>query len=249
MKDPKLCSHGKCERLARRQGLCQQHYDNLPAHLRGYVDAAPALAHVMKLRELGWSWDRLAKDGGVCNSPLILQRKRLQARKAYGILSIPLPDEVCSNGALTVPNVGPRRRVRALAAIGYSQYELADMMNMDQRNLSREIGEHKDTTSPLLAAKIARLFRELQATPGANARARKLAQSRGWPPPFCWDEDEIDNPLAKPTRMRPETKHSPDWYVEYRELKELGITNDEAAKRMGIARSTLHKRLERLRAA
>jgi hypothetical protein len=36
----------------------------------------------------------------------------------------------------------------------------------------------------------------------AVGRARGTARRKGWHPPFAWDDDEIDNPNARPRRGR-----------------------------------------------
>jgi hypothetical protein len=50
------------------------------------------------------------------------------------------------------------------------------------------------------AGQVARVYDELAMTPGPSTRARDAAARRGWVPPLAWDDDEIDDPQARPAR-------------------------------------------------
>jgi hypothetical protein len=101
-----------------------------------------------------------------------------------------------NHAPLSVDATGTRRRIQALAAIGWSMGEQ-----------SRRLGWHESMAHSLTkrrwvipgtAAKVAALYDELSMTPGTNLRARNEAARKGWAVPLAWDDDEIDDPAARP---------------------------------------------------
>lgn len=105
------------------------------------------------------------------------------------------------NGYLTSPFVDPagtRRRVQALATMGWSAREVFRRVGWTgapghamhgNRQIRRET-----------AAAVARVYDELWNRPGPDVRVRAYAQRSGWAPPQAWDDDTIDDPQAQPYR-------------------------------------------------
>lgn len=94
---------------------------------------------------------------------------------------------------LSMDATGTRRRIQALAAIGWPLRELAtrlDVLPSAVNHWTRRPLVHRST-----AVKVAELFEQLSMTLGPSARARTCAQKAGWPPPLAWGED-IDDPDA-----------------------------------------------------
>ncbi len=101
-----------------------------------------------------------------------------------------------NHSPLSVDATGTRRRLQALAAVGWS---LAEQ--------SRRLGWHESTAHRVAsrqwvwvetAEKVRGLYDELAMTPGTNRRARNDAARKGWPPPLAWSDEEIDDPDATP---------------------------------------------------
>lgn len=69
-------------------------YGLTPSRRRGYVLAAPVIAHVLALEELGWTYERTSTTAGLatCSVRQMLrqQNKRIMARRAVAIMQIPL---------------------------------------------------------------------------------------------------------------------------------------------------------------
>ena len=95
-----------------------------------------------------------------------------------------------------MPVTGTQRRLRALAAIGWSWASLAAECGMDERSLQRLAGAERPTVQAKTHDRIAGLYERLSMTVGPNDAARMYAQRQGWPAPLAWDE--IDDPGAQP---------------------------------------------------
>lgn len=106
--------------------------------------------------------------------------------------------------------LGSRRRLRALAALGYGtghlELELKDrgITHLTRHGLQwiREGGLRTDAET---ADIITRLYRELSRA-GINHRgrsivARKQAAREGWPGPDAWRGMNIDDPAAQPRQV------------------------------------------------
>lgn len=105
-------------------------------------------------------------------------------------------------GPRKVPALGARRRVQALAAIGWTFGELGARLTPPVT--SEAIGKllKHDVTYRDKAEQIARLYDELWDQPRAGtqgaARSRNRALRDGWLPPMAWDDDRLDDPAYVP---------------------------------------------------
>lgn len=59
---------------------------------------------------------------------------------------------------------------------------------------------------------------------------------------MAWDEDIIDNPNAEPYGQR---GGQVDWYPEYLDLLDMGLTGRAAAERLGVQWTTVEARVRR----
>lgn len=135
-----------------------------------------------------------------------------------------------------VSSLGARRRVQALACIGWSAPMLA-----------REGGwkSYHGVTDVFLieainrqtAQRISELFDRLCMTPApdgiGSAKARAKAKRLGWAPPLAWDD--IDNDAA-PAHMGPSRKTwaSADLISEADHLLSLGESIEQTARKLGV---------------
>jgi transcriptional regulator with XRE-family HTH domain len=98
------------------------------------------------------------------------------------------------------------RRVQALTAAGWTSVTMAPFIGMDQRNLSSLVLGKVGFVYAVTQREIALAYDKLQhmdplangGTKIGSAQARSRARSYGWAPPWCWDEDTIDDPKANP---------------------------------------------------
>jgi predicted transcriptional regulator len=163
-------------------------------------------------------------------------------------------------GALT-GITGPRRRLQALVATGWSQSRLARELGLTRANFGSMM--RCDQVTAGTARAVGELYDRLwnqpppehgQRTRIAASRARNYAAERGWVPPLAWDDDAIDDPARKPADgwKRPEraTRRSADLAEEAEELfRREGYTREHAAERLGVSLSALEMALRRTQQA
>jgi hypothetical protein len=95
-----------------------------------------------------------------------------------------------------VDGTGTRRRLRALARIGYPQPDLAARLGCAETLISRWLHQgraHRDT-----AAAVKVLYDRLHATEGPSRIAAERAGRCGWDGPEAWSDQTIDDPQAEP---------------------------------------------------
>lgn len=105
-----------------------------------------------------------------------------------------------NRGPLLVDATGTTRRLRALAAVGWSNSELGKRAGVDHSTVCQWANSRRVRVAT--AATVRRLYEELSMTPGPSTKVRQLAAKRGWPPPLAWDDDRIDDPAARPNLGR-----------------------------------------------
>lgn len=103
--------------------------------------------------------------------------------------------------SLFIPAVGTSRRIRAMQALGWTAAELGQRLGGSSASavnlLARRDRVHVNT-----ARNVAALYDDLSMTLGPSEQERRHARARGWPGPLAWDDESIDDPTAKPTRLR-----------------------------------------------
>ncbi len=100
------------------------------------------------------------------------------------------------------PIIGIRRRIQALARLGWSVERIAIAADVDRHTVSRAKWEtYGDFINADVAAKIAGAYERLAMTlpeastwqqRGIITRTRTCAERHDWPPPLAWDDIETD---------------------------------------------------------
>jgi hypothetical protein len=173
------------------------------------VDAEKVRAHVRSLMAAGMGRRRIAAVADVNGSTL--------SRHLYGRNGRPAPVTMRHDLAqkllnvrpdlapsALVPSVGTVRRLRALAAIGWTLPEVAAAAGWTLPNLCDLVSSTNGQVTVRTARMVAALYERLSMTPPAGpgaARARARAGRRGWVPPLAWNEGAIDDPKARPHGM------------------------------------------------
>lgn len=106
---------------------------------------------------------------------------------------------------LTVPAIGFKRRVRALAALGWTQKDIAAELGIATGNMSNRMTYAKSVTRRMHDAMCDiydRLSMTLPPDTMANRRTRTMAHRAGWLPPLALEDSRIDDPTYRP-RARP----------------------------------------------
>lgn len=167
------------------------------------VDVAPVLVHIDRLMAAGWRQVDICRRSGVSQGTVsdILHGvgSKMTVPNAEAIITLKPAD---APRGRTVSSVGVIRRLTALVALGYYMREVCARAGLDPlygANLMADRRTNGRTRAHVDAADaIDRVFRELCMKPGPHNRARNIAAARGWVPPLAWDEDEMDDPDAKP---------------------------------------------------
>jgi lambda repressor-like predicted transcriptional regulator len=240
------CSRPACPRVAQNRGLCKHHYPLVyPAHFRGDTDPTAAREHIAALRARGVTVRMLREDHGISDQVLRnLKRSKIRRLSEAKILAIPLPT-VWVPTLADVDATGTRRRLQALAAIGWRQDDIGARIGVVQRHIPNLM--HRDRVASSSAAKVAAVFDELQMIPGPSDIARRRARRKGWAVPLAWDEETIDDPAAQPydvTRMVSRGV-PPDFADIIAEHRELGHDDAQIAAVMGIKLDSLQQRMRR----
>ncbi|MCZ2849817.1 helix-turn-helix domain containing protein [Modestobacter sp. VKM Ac-2978] len=174
------------------------------------TDAGPVHDHLVALRAAGIGVERIAELTGVSvshirtlaasdrgHSPVT---RRIHLSTAARILIVSISDEHRAPHS-RFDATGTRRRLQALAAIGWSPELLAAELDRRTSSLQRSM------TSPSVTARTARdvaaLYERLENTPPPRATRRQCAAAeasqahavaRGWLPPMAWDDIDTDAP-------------------------------------------------------
>jgi plasmid maintenance system antidote protein VapI len=229
------CARPGCAESAKTRGLCESHYRKLLRMGRaGYVPAAPVRAHLESLRTLGWTWEQIAEQAGtstwVPHKVGTGYTRRVLMDRAQALLSVPLVPRDSHRG---VDPTGTRRRVQALAWMGWPCREVAARAGTTQPSLSTLI-QSRRRISYRLALRVVHVYDELSSTPGPSHIAASKARAAGFAPPAAWDEETIDDPAALPDFGVDARTTSADRASEARFLLSCGLSISEVAQRLGV---------------
>jgi hypothetical protein len=173
-----------------------------------YTDAEPVRQHVRAAKAAGIGWRRVAELAGVPRSTVkqLLYGKpgrpptrQIRPAVAERLLAVHFGPWALADGAL-VAATGVRRRIQALAWLGWSLSEQARRIGWSVGNYATLLERPQVTRAT--ADKVCALYEQLSMIPAADGysatRSRNLAAARGWLPPLAWDDDNIDEPKARP---------------------------------------------------
>ena len=235
------CRCVPCSRAGRRQRKVSR------LGLSDLVNAAPVRAHITRLLDRGHSTSGIAIAAGLSGAQItytLTRARRIHPETARSIMSVRTP-------AGYVDSTGTRRRLQALAALGWSFAGMARRLGLSDATVHHwTAGRRVEAVS---AAKARRLYAELwdqrppESTPiqrmVAN-RNRALAQRRGWPPPMAWDDETIDRPESAPADLRTPRHTTPTETLV--EAAELGCCLAELCSRFNLKASSVERSLDRV---
>jgi len=176
---------------------------------RGLVDAAAVRAHVQSLRAQGLSLKRIAQLSGVGQGTLSALVYGEPSRGRPPLTQVRTDTQrrllaVCFQPAAVAPGrrldaTGTRRRLQALATLGWSVTSLAARSELAVRTLRRALTS--TTVTAQTARAVGRFYDQLRAAPAAHrmpgeqaagARTKAAAQRAGWRGPLAWDDVDGD---------------------------------------------------------
>lgn len=258
------CRCGACSG-ANRESQAQRARLTAYGRWQPYVDATPAREHLRMLMGAGIGWKRAAVLAGISYGTVtnILYgasgrppAARVRPETEQAILSVKAGLDALDDLAVT-DATGTRRRVQALAAVGWPQAALAARLGTTKGNLSATVNGTRVRAGTARAVR--GLYEELWDAPPpqgtrwertASTSARHRAERQGWAPPLAWNDD-IDDPAASPAegwKRGPERRRRPAALIaaEAEELFGMGLGRTAAAERIGISRAALDKALSRV---
>jgi hypothetical protein len=174
------------------------------AHRRD-VDAEPVRQHVRRLQNSGLGIPAIAELAGLDTQRLSAlmyghpsknqpPSKTVRPSTADKILAVHA-GQVPTRGWL--PAVGTRRRLQALAAIGWPLRHVEKLAGLPDSHVHRilaapEGGRVKARTARAVASVYGRLWNVNPASAGqlsgSISRVKKVAAAKGWLPPVAWDD-------------------------------------------------------------
>lgn len=207
--------------------------------------------HVANLRANGMTLEEIAREAGYPSQnwihPAVYTSTRVLARTEERILAV--KPRV---GNAPVDATGSRRRLQALAAMGWSLREVEELCDCNEPFLCMVRKGDVTQLRAISAASIASAYDSLAMRVGGSTQSRALAKRRGWLPPLAWDDDEIDDPKSTPHTPK-DTSIGHGRPLEYL-IEDYLDTWDHhrgeivlAAERMGMKPEALYQRLLRAR--
>lgn len=187
---------------------------------RPWTDAQPARDHVRALMAAGMGARQVAAAAGVSRGSLnfllwgdagrgLPPAQKLRPHISEALLGVqPSPENLTPKARVTAH--GTRRRLQALACLGWTARAVAPIAGCEAANLARITHGPQPTVTVTTHRKVAAAYERLwRARPPEDAKglrsaagiARARAKRQGWAMPMCWGTD-IDNPKARPTGMR-----------------------------------------------
>lgn len=165
------------------------------------MPSGPARRHLLALRVGGMPDDMIVELTNVGRADLAslssFKRTETTSGIAKAVLSVTFHP---SHGRVMTLGVGPQRRIRALVAMGYSVQSLSELTGLTVHKLSTLRSDQLVPTAVWHV--INDVYDRLSMTPGPDKQGRDAAREQGWATPLAWDDDEIDNPRARPHSPR-----------------------------------------------
>lgn len=256
-----LPDHGTLSRHKYHGCKCDPCVDNYRAYQRTrhrkkgygtwqpYVDAEPVRQHILHLREQGFSVERIAELAGLYPAniagflydfgPNRPRKKGATPENARKILAVTAETAIPAIADAT----GTRRRLQALAALGWPMRSLGPRIGVHPATVSRLAGQGR--VYARTAQAVEECYRQLadqrpeeHGVPAGVARkTRNHAAAQGWPDPTWWEDyGHIDDPAFDPTTAETTTANSrrdPLAAEEIRHLAAFGVALGEIARRVG----------------
>ncbi|MFE9777781.1 hypothetical protein ACFYPA_06440 [Streptomyces sp. NPDC005775] len=225
---------------------------------RPFVDAAPVRQHLLALREQGIVPNRVAAVAGVdeANLRTIVPTAASKRRPARHLVRTEIAEKVLAvtaeaARAYTIDGTGTRRRIQALAAMGWPFCQAGDHIGLSGQYVGDLVRRTEDQrlvradTADQVAAGYEKLRRQRPARHGVKPHiirnTRRHAAEQRWPTPRYWDQfpDAINDPhftpeygITKAELLADETR----WLIET-----AGLTRAEAAQRLGKDLSYIYR--------
>lgn len=101
-----------------------------------------------------------------------------------------------ARGLLQVDATGTRRRIHALMWMGWSQESIGAHLGVSPQAVRGWLRGRSVLRTT--AERVAAVYDRLWCVPGPNVKARNYARARGFLPPLAYDDEDLDDPAARP---------------------------------------------------
>lgn len=233
--------HRRVNRYKKRRILAQHRGTWQPL-----TDAAPHLAILHDHHGAAWTTTQMAAVSGLDyklvrillgNDTVITAPTQLRASTVTALRRIVGADRLdpaVPDSAL-IDATGSRRRIQALAAIGWPQDALAG-----RTGRLKDIA-HVERVTAGTARRIAAAYQELSTRPGPSSSAAIRARNKGWAMPAGFEDLDIDDPRTVPHDLTSRGR-TPEELVEDADFirDTTGADWSDVAERLGVHVNVLH---------
>lgn len=167
---------------------------------RTLVPAGPVEAHVRRLRAAGMGKRQIARAAGV--AVVTVQRlsagdtrRGVHARVAAAILAVRVDTWLRDA-------TGAQRRVRALAALGWTVQQIAAEAGVAAHVVGDLSAAARGSVTKPHDDAIRVAYERLSMRRGPSVIAARRAADHGYAPPLAWDDADLDDPTARPCGTR-----------------------------------------------
>lgn len=207
------------------------------------TDSTQPRIHLQRLIARGWTQAQIAAASGLNQATVSIilsgRYSGVHRTTAAAILSVRL-DQTPPVPRGLVDATGTRRRIQALAVLGYNLTDIARQIGVAQSSLQQTIDGRWERVRTPVAAKVARVYRQLSTTPAPPTRtaeqARNQAMAEGWHGPMAWAD--IDDPRCEPDPQEPTAPRHVD-ADDVAELAARGLDDEEIGRRLGVSARTV----------
>lgn len=225
--------------------------------IRRNTDPEPVRNHIAALLGAGASYRAVAEAAGVSVQAVSrIHRgqknvRRDTAAKIMGVTTRQIRSR--DHGDKFVPDLGARRRIRAMMALGHSHDDIAAAAGWGTRGraVANILNQKGSWITQAKHDSVVGAYRSLSMRPGDNLRTKAVARRRGYPGPMAWDD--IDDPDEAPEiqsiddSVRTSTTM---WGVanadSLADCAWWGLTVQQAARRLGVVEATIVDAVARL---
>lgn len=202
-----------------------------------------AREHVRLLLERGLCLQEIARQGEVASRTIerLMHGSRIEVGTQTRILTVTGWERLATTtvGRRHVDGTGTRRRLQALAARGWTALRLAEHHTATRQKIRQTLlSTDIDPVTAEFARSVIRLYDDLwdhdPPCPDGAALARAEAAARGWPPPMAWDDEDLDDPMARP----PSTCEPTQGHLHLEDLEDCvswGLGPGDAAERLHVS--------------
>lgn len=137
---------------------------------------------------------------------LLNRGKQTTIKRTYEAKILAVTAEKIFNRSLAtgfVPNIGARRRLQALMAIGWRHQDLTKRVGFNTGTMMHQRGDY---ISQFKHEAVRKVYDQLWNVQGpADGRSMTRVAKAGYAPPMAWDDETIDDPAATPDLGSPVT--------------------------------------------